>query len=348
MIDKKAIEESGHQAAHSERHPSRTETKESLKTLVKNSSVHKFRNASRIIKYGTSSFTRNVWLSIAATLVMTVTLVILMVTVFASAILSSTAEAMRNKIDITIFFHPGTSQETLAELSEIMSADSNIKEITTADSQAEYESLVDDYRDTPEILAAVDSEIILQELPATMRIKVHDPSNLDSIRQIVEQNQLFQTNLDDEDAPTYDVNQTEIATINSWASIAKNGGLILGAVFLVISILVIFNTIRMAIFSRREEIYMMKLVGADPSFIRGPFLIEAQICGIISGLLASTIGLVAFRMVAPNLESYGIDVSVISTFMDSSLIIAVYGVIILLGVVVGTVSARLAMRKYLR
>ena len=158
--------------------PSRTETKESLKTLVKNSSVHKFRNASRIIKYGTSSFTRNVWLSIAATLVMTVTLVILMVTVFASAILSSTAEAMRNKIDITIFFHPGTSQETLAELSEIMSADSNIKEITTADSQAEYESLVDDYRDTPEILAAVDSEIILQELPATMRIKVHDPATL--------------------------------------------------------------------------------------------------------------------------------------------------------------------------
>lgn len=348
MIDKKAIEESGHQAAHSKRHPSRTETKESLKTLVKNSSVHKFRNASRIIKYGTSSFTRNVWLSIAATLVMTVTLVILMVTVFASAILSSTAEAMRNKIDITIFFHPGTSQETLAELSEIMSADGNVKEITTADSQAEYESLVDDYRDTPEILAAVDSEIILQELPATMRIKVHDPSNLDSIRQIVEQNQLFQTNLDDEDAPTYDVNQTEIETINSWASIAKNGGLILGAVFLVISILVIFNTIRMAIFSRREEIYMMKLVGADPSFIRGPFLIEAQICGIISGLLASTIGLVAFRMVSPNLESYGIDVSVISTFMDSSLIVAVYGVIILLGVVVGTISARLAMRKYLR
>ena len=334
MIDKKAIEESGHQAAHFERHPSRTETKESLKTLVKNSSVHKFRNASRIIKYGTSSFTRNVWLSIAATLVMTVTLVILMVTVFASAILSSTAEAMRNKIDITIFFHPGTSQETLAELSEIMSADSNVKEITTADNQAEYESFLAENQGNTELLATLEDEamrqLMLDTMQATMRIKVHDPSNLDSIRQIVEQNPLFQTNLDDEKAPTYDVNQTEIETINSWASIAKNGGLILGAVFLVISILVIFNTIRMAIFSRREEIYMMKLVG------------------IISGLLASTIGLVAFRMVSPNLESYGIDVSVISTFMDSSLIIAVYGVIILLGVVVGTISARLAMRKYLR
>ena len=201
------------------------------------------------------------------------------------------------------------------------------------------------------VLAAAFCAPALALLSPTADLDVNDSAGvLDEAteRQIVEQNPLFQTNLDGEKAPTYDVNQTEIATINSWASIAKNGGLILGAVFLVISILVIFNTIRMAIFSRREEIYMMKLVGADPSFIRGPFLIEAQICGIISGLLASTIGLVAFRMVAPNLESYGIDVSVISTFMDSSLIIAVYGVIILLGVVVGTVSARLAMRKYLR
>ena len=364
-IDKQAIEASGHQAIHAERTaerssshaakphaPSRAETKQNLKTLAKNSSVHKLRNASRIVKYGTSSFTRNIWLSIAATLVMTVTLVILMATVFASAILSSTAETMRNKIDITIFFQPGTDQATLAELSSIMSADSNVKEITTADSQAEYESFIAENQDSPELLTILDDEamrqLMLDTMQATMRIKVHDPSNLDSIRQIVEHDELFTTHLDTEKTPTYDVNQAEIETINSWASIAKNGGLILGAVFLVISVLVIFNTIRMAIFSRREEIYMMKLVGADPSFIRGPFLIEAQICGIISGLLASTIGLIAFRLIAPNLEGYGIDVSVISTFMDSSIIVAVYGVVVLLGVVVGTVSARLAMRKYLR
>lgn len=185
-------------------------------------------------------------------------------------------------------------------------------------------------------------------MQATMRIKVYDPNELDGIKNIVETSELFQANLDSEKQPTYDVNQTEIETINSWATIAKNGGLILGAVFLVISILVIFNTIRMAIFSRREEIYMMRLVGADGGFIRGPFLVEAQICGIISGVLATTIALVGFRFLGPKLSGYGIDVSTVSMLMESNLLVAAYGVMILIGIVVGSISARLAMQKYLK
>ena len=107
-----------------------------------------------------------------------------------------------------------------------MSADSNVKEITTADSQAEYESFLAENQANTELLTTLEDEamrqLMLDTMQATMRIKVHDPSNLDSIRQIVKQDQLFQANLDDEKAPTYDVNQTEIETINSWASIAKN------------------------------------------------------------------------------------------------------------------------------
>ena len=322
-----------------------------LKAMDKNTHNHAARNAGRILKYGASGFRRNIWLSIAATLVMTITLLILCATAFASSVLSSTAQSMREKIDIAIYFKPGTDAETLEELKTIMAADSNVRNVTVSTSEAEYDNLVaqNDNEELQTALADEDmKEQLITAMQAAMRVQVYDTENLDSIKNIVNNNELFVVNLDPDNVPTYDSNREQIQTITNWANIAKNGGLILGAVFLVISTLVIFNTIRMAIFSRREEIYMMKLVGADPSFIRGPFLIEAQICGIISGLLASTIGLVAFRMVAPNLESYGIDVSVISTFMDSSLIIAVYGVIILLGVVVGTVSARLAMRKYLR
>lgn len=129
---------------------------------------------------------------------------------------------------------------------------------------------------------------------------------------------------------------------------AKNGGLVLGAIFLVISILVIFNTIRMAIFSRREEIYMMKLVGADSSFIRGPFRVEAQICGIISGILASILAYYGFKFVRPHLENYGIDASAVAHLLDSSMLVIVFAVMIGIGVIIGTISARLAIRKYLR
>ncbi len=349
MIDKKSIEESGHRGAH---RPSRKETKSHLKTLVENSSVSRVRTTGRVLKYGTASFTRNIWLSIAATLVMTITLVILMITVFASLILNATAETMREKIDITIFFAPGTSQELLAAMTDEISINDNIRSIETADSQTEYNAFLEDNQDNEELLAALEDEgmynLMLSTMQATMRIKVYDPNNLDGIINTVDNSELFQANLDSEKQPTYNVNQAEIETINSWATIAKNGGLILGAVFLVISVLVIFNTIRMAIFSRREEIYMMKLVGADITFIRGPFLVEAQICGVISGLLATTIALIGFRFLAPKLSGYGIDVASVSMLMESNLLIAVYGSMILIGIVVGTISARLAMKKYLK
>ena len=349
MIDKKLVEINGHRGAHK---PSRQETKEHLKTLVENSSVGRMRKTSRIVKYGAASFTRNIWLSIAATLVMTITLVILMITVFASLILSATADTMREKIDITVFFAPGTSQEVLEIMSNTMRTDSNVRSVEIATSEDEYNNFLADNADNAELLAALEDEdmyaLMLDTMQATMRIKVYDPNNLDGIRHIVDTDAIFQVNLDSEKEPTYSVNQAEIETINSWATIAKNGGLILGAVFLVISVLVIFNTIRMAIFSRREEIYMMRLVGADTSFIRGPFLVEAEISGIISGLLATTIAVVGFSFISPNLSGYGIDVSSVSTLLDSRMLVGVYAVMILIGMIIGMISARLAMQKYLK
>ncbi len=330
----------------------REKQKEHLKTLVENSSVSRVRNTSRIVKYGAASFTRNIWLSIAATLVMTVTLVILLVTIGASLILTSTAETMQQKIDITVFFQPGTDPEILATMADEMRTDSNVSSVDIASSQDEFDALIEENKDNADLLAAFQDETMYQTMlstmPATMRIKVYNANDLSSIRNIVETNELFQANLSKDKEPTYDANQAEIQTINSWATIAKNGGLILGAIFIVISVLVIFNTIRMAIFSRREEIYMMKLVGADTSFIRGPFLIEAQISGIISGLLASTLAYIGFRFIAPNLASYGIDISLVSDLMGTSKLVLVYLGVVGVGILIGTVSARLAMQKYLK
>ena len=104
----------------------------------------------------------------------------------------------------------------------------------------------------------------------------------------------------------------------------------------------------MAIFSRREEIYMMKLVGADNSFIRGPFLIEAQICGAISGIIASTIGYFGFNALAPHLKNYGINISAITDVLETSWLVVVFLVIIAIGILIGTVSSSLAIHKYLR
>ena len=325
-------------------------SKNNLKTMRKNRKRHVVREKARIVKYGTRGFSRNIWLSTAATVVMAFTLIILFVTVVASVILTNTAEMMKDKIDITIYLKPGTSAKTLEELTEAISKDSNIKSVVTSTSEEEYAKFLEDNAGSEEIINVLDDEmtaLMIKRMQSTMRIKVYDVDNLDSIKNLVATDDIFVKNIDKEKAPTYDVNQAEIATITSWARLARTGGVVLGAVVLGGSVLIIFSTIRMAIFSRREEIYMMKLVGADKSFIRGPFLIEAEICGIIAGIVAATVSYFGFEFLAPRLSNYGINVDSIIEVMHSNKLILVYLVFILAGVIIGRVSARLAVSKYL-
>ena len=325
-------------------------SKKSLKTMQKNRSRHLVREKARVVKYGTKGFGRNIWLSTAATVVMAITLIILFVTIVASVILTNTAEMMKDKIDITIYFKPNTSSEVLSALEERMREDPNIKMVETSTSEEEYEKFLAENETSDEILDVLDdemAEMMVSKMQSTMRIKVYNVDNLDSIKAIVDTDELFKANTDKNMAPTYDVNQVEINTITSWARIARTGGIVLAAVFLVISILIIFSTIRMAIFSRREEIYMMKLVGADKGFIRGPFLVEAEICGVIAGVVAGAVSYFGFQFLSPKLAAYGIDVSQISNILDSNQLVLVFLAFILAGILIGRISARFAVHKYL-
>ena len=325
-------------------------TKKSLHTMQKTRQKHPMRTQARIVKYGTKGFGRNVWLSSAATIVMAITLIILFVTVVASVILTSTAELMKDKIDITVYIKPNTSQETLDELAGVISQDENVKSVEVSTSEKEYEKFLEENAESDEVINILDEDMkkmMISKMQATMRIKVYNVDDLASIRSLVETNDLFKGYTDKEKAPTYDVNQVEIATITSWARIARTGGLVLAVVFLIISVLIIFSTIRMAIFSRREEIYMMKLVGAEKRFIRGPFLVEAEICGVIAGVVAATVSYFGFMLMSPKLAGYGIDVTAITDVLQSNKLILVYLVFIAAGIIIGRVSARLAVSKYL-
>jgi cell division transport system permease protein len=325
-------------------------SKRGLKVMNKNKARHPVRKEGRIMKYGAKGFFRNIWLSAASTIVMAITMIILFVTVVASVILTNTAEMMKDKIDITIFLKPNTSDETLQELTTVISADKNIKSVAVSNSEQEFEKFRAEKADDEDIINILDDEmkkVMISRMQATMRIKVYNIDDIESIKKIVEEDPLFINNLDGEFAPTYDVNQKEIATITSWARIARTGGIVLAVVFLVISILIIFSTIRMAIFSRREEIYMMKLVGADKRFIRGPFLVEAEICGVVAGIISATVSYFGFMFLSPKLASYGINVSSIDSILESNQLILVFLVFIVAGFVIGRISSMLAVSKYL-
>ena len=113
-----------------------------------------------------------------------------------------------------------------------------------------------------------------------------------------------------------------------------------------ISGLIIFNTIRMAIFNRREEIYMMKLVGAENSFIRGPFVVESMISGILAAVFATSVGYAAVTLSLNKIENWGITLDSVVTRWPNYLFI-VFPCLALLGSLIGIVSSWIATRKYL-
>ena len=114
-----------------------------------------------------------------------------------------------------------------------------------------------------------------------------------------------------------------------------------------ISMLIIFNTIRMAIFNRREEIQMMKLIGAEKSFIRGPFLVEAIVYGFFAALLACAVGYGLVALASPALRSYEINIEPTTTalmYYAGFIVMAM----ILLGALIGVASSLMATRRHLK
>ena len=327
-------------------------TVERLKTMAKTGNQHRLRTTGRIFKYGLSGYKRNIWLSIAATLVMTFTLIVVLAAGGVYLVLNSTADNMKNAVDITIYFKADTAESALKSMTATMEADETVESAEYHTSEANYKDLIQtDYvtkNGEGDRITIIDTEEMTDSLkratPAT--IIVHP---VDSIKHIVETDEAYRKNIAKR-APTYENkdNQTASKNIADWANKITIGALVLAAVFLLISVLAIFNTVRMAIFSRREEIYMEKLVGADNYFIRGPFLVEAMMSGVLAGILSGVLVLLGWSAVAKRLVAADIDISRITAIVDSWQIILVFIMTIVIGILVGFISARLAVRKYLK
>jgi cell division transport system permease protein len=111
--------------------------------------------------------------------------------------------------------------------------------------------------------------------------------------------------------------------------------------------MIIFNTIRMAIFNRRDEIEIMKLIGAEKSFIRGPFIVEASLYGIIAAVVSVGLVYAALVFAGPSISSYGIEVSgTIKLFSQWPVVIFLS--VIFVGIMIGIISSFMAMRRYLK
>ena len=300
----------------------------------------------RMARYGVNNFSRNAWLTIAATAVMTITLLIVFSTFTARQVLLSTVNDFQDKVEMTIYLKHDSTQTDVDGVASDLRKLSSVKSLSTATPDQYRQEYIDQNKSSSTSLNSLNNAD--PEFPWRIRIKVFDINNTSQLQQFVESDQKVKDLIDRQNPPSFaGPYKTAIEKIGGWVSFADRVGLVAGIVFVAISSLIIFNTIRMAIFNRREEIQMMKLIGADRSFIRGPFIVEAVMYGFIAAIIATGIGILGLYSAQGALVAQGI---VVGPTVEFVTIFAPFVLLamIFIGGIIGVVSSLLATRRYLK
>ncbi len=300
----------------------------------------------RMCRYGVNNFTRNAWLTVAATAVMTITLLIIFTTVAARSILVDTVGQLRDKVDMSIYLKTETTQKQADAISVELKKLSSIRSVTFVSAEAAKDKIAQDNKNDVQYLAALGEAT--NKNPGILRIVIEDINDTKQLSHFVDTNDLLKKQIDTARPPSFaGERRASIASIGRAVTFAEKVGLVASLLFVAISTLIIFNTIRMAIFNRKEEIQMMKLIGADKSFIRGPFLVEAIVYGFIAAIIATGLGFAGLYASSQTLSSYQISVQPIIDYAT------MYAPFILLamiaaGAFIGIVSSLLATQRYLK
>lgn len=300
----------------------------------------------RVIRYGSDSFFRNSWLSVAATAVMTITLLIIFIAFSAHTILTDTVGELRNKVDMSIYLKTETtvkdSTNIIAELNKL----SSVKKVTFISAADARAKIATDNSDNADVLAAINEAT--NKTPATIRVVISDINDTSELQKFVENNKVLKPFLNPDFKPSFaGERRNTIQSIGRAVNFAQQMGIIIGAVFVIISSLIIFNTIRMAIFNRKEEIQMMKLIGANQSFIRGPFLVESMIYGFIAAIISTGLGIWGLYSASDTLSSYQITIQPTIDFVTIYAVFVLMGMIII-GAIIGVISSIFATQRYLK
>lgn len=233
----------------------------------------------RIVKLGVINFWRNRWLSLAATLMIMLTLITMGVFVILNIFANSTAEGIKDRIDLSIYFYENATDNQIQDLQYKLVNRADVKAvkfISKAEALAIWQSRPINSKVKDLVTADENS------LPRSLQIKATTPEALEGIAKELSS---------DEFKPyvrkiSYEETKTAIAKIISIAHFIQRLGLIVTCSLLAVSLVVIMNTIRLTIFTRRDEIEIMRLVGANGSFISVPFGVEAILYGLLGAILA--------------------------------------------------------------
>lgn len=304
-----------------------------------------FTHIKRISKAGFVSFWRNGVVSVTSVLMMTVTLFVVGITIFLGALLNSSLEYIKDKVDVNIYFVTDAVEEDIFLLQEAVDALPEVEHTEYISRQQALENFRTRHEDDYFTIQAL-NELEENPLGASLSIKAKETSQYEAIARFLEDQDALGEN---EEGIVDKVNfyQNEIA-INKLTNIISGVELIslVVTIFLiVVSVLITFNTIRLAIYTSREEIGVMRLVGAGNAYVRGPFLVEGFLYGVVAALITLIALYPATAWLGDATERFFGTMNIFDYYMSNLGWFAL--VILVSGAALGVVASFLAVRQYL-
>ncbi len=304
-----------------------------------------FTHIKRIIKFGYFNFTRRSFTSVASILVMTITLFFITSLIFVQASLNASLNDLKEKVDVTVYFVPGANEYSIKDIELSLDKLPEIKDITYTSQENALINFKEKHANDYLTLQALD-ELDNNPLGASLNIRAQDPSQYESIvKYFQEGDSISKKEFSIIDKIDYHQNKVVIDKLSSIIAGSHKLGYIISLLFIIISIIITYNTTRLIIFMSKEEIEVMRLVGSGVKYIQGPFIVS----GILVGVTASLLTIILFIPISiwlGNQMTNFLGINLYTYYISN--FVQLFIIMLSSGIILGGISSFLAVARYLR
>ncbi|HEX2792223.1 MAG TPA: permease-like cell division protein FtsX [Candidatus Paceibacterota bacterium] len=303
-------------------------------------------NLKRIATAGGKNFLRSGAVSFATVLIMTVTLLIVGFLVFLSALLTHTLGLVEDKVDVNVYFTVDAPESAVLAVQDDLEGLPEVASVVYTSRDQALAEFRERHGDDELTLQALD-ELGENPLGASLAVKAKDPTQYEGIVNYLADSPTTVVNGSDiVDRINYYQNKAVIDRLTGAIDTMEKAGALIVVLFAVASVIIALATIRLAIYTARDEIAVMRLVGASNMYIRGPFIVA----GVLSGIVAAVISLIVFypatwyagNALATWLGGFNLFTYYLSNFA------MIFGILVGSGILIGALASWLAVRRYLR
>jgi cell division transport system permease protein len=298
----------------------------------------------RIIKAGFLNFKRGGLVSWAAVLVVTITLSVITLIILLQAVLHFSLNQIKDKVDVTIYFTTNAPEDKILALKSSLLQLPEVSSVSYTSSADALKLFRNRHQSDYPTIQALD-EIGANPLGAYLNVKAKEIGQYESIANFMKSdNALVSGSASIIDKVNYYQNKLVIDRLNTIISGAQKLGFLVTLLLVIISIIITFNTIRLTIFISKEEIGVMRLVGASKMHVRGPFMIEGAIYGMVATFITLILFAPATAWLGYNMTDF-LGINMYDYYLSN--LFQIFAILFFSGIILGIISSFLAVRKYL-